>query len=422
VGKLIAEIVKPIEEEYGASIRGLMRDLRNLLAGESWSKTPELAHFDKVANENLEPLFPSVRVELEIPEPRLGDIFRASTLLVYENDEKMPRDIGNMGHGARRTIQMALIRHLAEVRKQNIHVQSKRLLLIDSPELFLHPQAVELVRVSLKKLSREGYQVIFATHSAQMVTSEDVATSLLIRKTSQRGTFKRQRIEDAVRQVIKDAPSQLQLLFSLSNSNELLFADNVLLTEGKTELRILPRIFERLTDDSFALIKCALIRQGGVSNTRKSIQVLHAMDLPVKAIVDLDYAFTNGTSHKFLKRKDPDLNELMRILERLSREHGIRLMNGLPVNKNSSMSAAQAFALLAQQEEAKPLIQNLHSKLLKSNIWLWTQGAIEEHLGLKGKNESTWSNFLARLRREEPEHVIPDFKGVKRLMHWIKQR
>jgi len=420
VGKLIGEIIKPIEDHYSAQIDATMKKLRKLLNVNSWERAQELAEFDAMANTNLEPLFPSVNVRLHIPTPRLGEIFKKGTLLVYENDDQNPMDISAMGNGARRSIQMALIRQLAEVRRDRIHSKSRRLLLIDCPELYLHPQAVELVRVSLKRLSQEGYQVIFATHSAQMVTSDDVGTSLLIRKTPNRGTFKRQRVEDAVKQVIQDAPSQLQMLFSLSNSNELLFAENVLLTEGKTELRILPHIFEQITGESFALIKCALIRQGGVSNTKKSMQVLKAMDLPAKAIVDLDYAFTSAVGHRFLKRNDPDLVQLMQLLESMAENLNIRLQNGLPVNRESSMSAAQAYAKLASLPHSRVALKNLHKKLLKHNIWLWTHGAIEEHLGLRGKHEAVWSAFLSRLHREDPKEVIPDHEGVVELCEWIR--
>jgi putative ATP-dependent endonuclease of the OLD family len=422
VGKLIGEIIKPLEQRYHVQLSTTLKKLNSIFSADGWDRAPELLEFDSQCNANLEPLFPSMRVKLHVPSPKLSEIFKTGTLHVFESDEANPADVSTMGTGARRTIQMALIRQLAEVRKANIHHHSRRLLLIDSPELYLHPQAVELVRVSLKKLSKEGYQVIFATHSAQMVTSEDVGTSLLIRKTPGRGTFKRQRIEDAIKQVITDAPSQLQMLFSLSNSNELLFADNVLLTEGKTELRILPHIFEMVTNESFALIKCALIRQGGVSNTKKSIQVLSAMDLPTRAIVDLDYAFTSAVGHHFLKKKDPDLHILQEILAEFAKQKDIRLINGLPVNRNSAMPAAQAYAQLASNSEARPYIHNLHRKLLKHNIWLWTRGAIEEHLGIQGKNEQAWSEFITRVRTEDIKNVIPDYRGVVKLCEWIKKR
>jgi hypothetical protein len=420
VGRLIGEIVKPLEERYSAQIEQSLKGLRKLVHADGWQRAEELAEFDERANANLAPLFPNIDLKVHIPIPSVGDIFRSGTLRVYDDENRPPQSIDQVGEGTRRTIQMALLRQLAEVMEKRAHRKSRRLLLIDSPELYLHPQAVELVRVSLKNLADEAYQIVFATHSAQMVTSEDVGTSLLIRKVGRRGTCKRQRIEDAVKQVIRDAPSQLQMLFSLSNSNELLFAENVLLTEGKTERRLLPRIFETLVGESFALIKCALIRQGGVSNTRKSMQVLHAMDLPTKAIVDLDYAFTSAPAHNYLSKKDKDLQYLLELMDEIAEEKGIRLQNGLPVNRNSSMSAAAAYAVLAAMPEAQEAIVSLHEKLLKKDIWLWTRGAIEDHLGLTAKNENAWATFLKDLQQKNPEDVIRDYDSVMQLCQWIR--
>ena len=418
--KLMHEIFKPLERKFGGELSQVIEQFTELLAPGSDKRADEIQAFDKEVNAALRPLFPSVKVELDIPVPTLETFLKSATIKVVDEDDGFERDISRMGAGSQRAIQMALIRYLAEIKKHhNNHYLSRKLLLIDSPELFLHPQAVELVRVALKNLSNEGYQVIFATHSAQMVTSEDVSTSLLIRKNKQRGTFMRKRMEDAVRQVVKDAPSQLQMLFSLSNSNELLFADYVLLTEGKTEWRVLPALFERITGQSFALIKCALVRQGGVSNTRKSMQVLSAMDIPVRAIVDLDYAFTTATRDGFLDANDPDITECRNLFRELACHNHLRLVNGLPVNKHSNISASMAYAMMAAMPEAERPIRNIHEKLCDQGIWVWTRGAIEEHLGLNGKNEMVWRNFIERSRSKNFIQTLPDYDGITALCQWI---
>ena len=418
--KLMHEIFKPLERKFGGELSQVIEQFTELLAPGSDKRADEIQAFDKEVNAALRPLFPSVKVELDIPVPTLETFLKSATIKVVDEDDGFERDISRMGAGSQRAIQMALIRYLAEIKKHhNNHDLSRKLLLIDSPELFLHPQAVELVRVALKNLSNEGYQVIFATHSAQMVTSEDVSTSLLIRKNKQRGTFMRKRMEDAVRQVVKDAPSQLQMLFSLSNSNELLFADYVLLTEGKTEWRVLPALFERITGQSFALIKCALVRQGGVSNTRKSMQVLSAMDIPVRAIVDLDYAFTTATRDGFLDANDPDITECRNLFRELACHNHLRLVNGLPVNKHSNISASMAYAMMAAMPEAERPIRNIHEKLCDQGIWVWTRGAIEEHLGLNGKNEMVWRNFIERSRSKNFIQTLPDYDGITALCQWI---
>ena len=418
--KLMHEIFKPLERRFGGELSQVIEQFTELLSPGSDCQAEEIKAFDKEVNSALRPLFPSVRVELDIPVPTLETFLKSATIKVVDEDDGFERDISRMGAGSQRAIQMALIRYLAEIKKHhNNHYLSRKLLLIDSPELFLHPQAVELVRVALKNLSNEGYQVIFATHSAQMVTSEDVSTSLLIRKNRERGTFMRKRMEDAVRQVVKDAPSQLQMLFSLSNSNELLFADYVLLTEGKTEWRVLPALFERITGQSFALIKCALVRQGGVSNTRKSMQVLSAMDIPVRAIVDLDYAFTTATRDGFLSANDPDITECRNLFRELACHNHLRLVNGLPVNKHSNISASTAYAMMASMPEAERPIRNIHNKLCEQGIWVWTRGAIEEHLGLNGKNEMVWRNFIERSKSKNFVQTLPDYDGIEALCQWI---
>ena len=418
--KLMHEIFKPLERKFGGELSQVIEQFTELLSSGSDRQAEEIQAFDKEVNTALRPLFPSVRVELDIPVPTLETFLKSATIKVVDEDDGFERDISRMGAGSQRAIQMALIRYLAEIKKHhNNHYLSRTLLLIDSPELFLHPQAVELVRVALKNLSNEGYQVIFATHSAQMVTSEDVSTSLLIRKNKERGTYMRKRMEDAVRQVVQDAPSQLQMLFSLSNSNELLFADYVLLTEGKTEWRVLPALFERITGQSFALIKCALVRQGGVSNTRKSMQVLTAMDIPVRAIVDLDYAFTTATCDGFLQANDPDITQCRNLFRELACHNHLRLVNGLPVNKHSNINASTAYAMMASMPEAERPIRNIHEKLCKQGIWVWTRGAIEEHLGLNGKNEMVWRNFIERSKSKNFLQTLPDYDGIEALCQWI---
>ena len=418
--KLLHEIFKPLERRFGGEFNEILNKFSEMLSPGGENQAAEIQSFDREVNDKLRPLFPSVRVELDIPIPTLETFLKTATLKVIDEDDGFERDINRMGAGSQRAIQMALIRYLAEIKKHhNNHYLSRTLLLIDSPELYLHPQAVELVRVALKNLSNEGYQVVFATHSAQMVTSEDVSTSLLIRKNRERGTYMRKRMEDAVHQVIQDAPSQLQMLFSLSNSNELLFADYVLLTEGKTEWRVLPALFERITGQSFALIKCALVRQGGVSNTRKSMQVLDAMDMPVRSIVDLDYAFTTATRDGFLEANDPDIKMCRNLFRELAFHNHLRLVNGLPVNKHSNISASKAYAMMAAMPEADKPIRSIHAKLRSQGIWVWTRGAIEEHLGLEAKNETAWSNFIERSKSQNFVRNLPDYEGITELCKWI---
>lgn len=427
IGRLISEIIAPIEERYGGQAKDAMEVLKKALDADGEDRAQELKDFDAKANEKLKVLFPSVSIRLHVPTPELKEFFKSGTIKVYEDEQGVGKDIGSFGSGAQRSIQMALIRQLAEVRKGADPAPARTLLLIDEPELYLHPQAVEQVRVALKQLSKEGYQVIFATHSAQMVTAEDVNTALLIRKNAQNGTHRRKRVEDAINEIlVGDHDSQLELMFSLSNSNQILFAESVLLIEGKTESKVLPRLFEVVSGgETFGMIKCALVKQDGGGNTCKSMKILNAMDVPAKAIVDLDYAFTQGILDGIVAADDPDVLACKAIFTSMSDAGEIDLApEGLPKNPKEvgKKKRDQAFSEMAACEAGQQCVQNLHDKMKGKNIWLWKKGAIEAHLGLTGKTAQVWARFVKEITEaEDCQTVLSDFEEISRLVAWIKE-
>jgi len=132
----------------------------------------------------LQEYFPGVAVHLEIPVPEMSTLLKGATLKVSESSG-IVREFSTLGHGAQRSIQMALIQYLAELQDANSRgngERRQRMLIIDEPELFLHPLAIEQVREALKKLSQTGYQVLFSTHSPLMIDRVSVPDTRLVRK------------------------------------------------------------------------------------------------------------------------------------------------------------------------------------------------------------------------------------------------
>lgn len=421
IGKLLSEIIGPIEEQYGEQLRTVLDGIKNVLDADGENRATELNQFDQQVNDKLDAFFPDINVKVHVPIPELKEVFTKGTIKVYENQSQNGTDVSALGHGAQRSIQMTLIRHLADLKIASQEQTTTTLLLIDEPELYLHPQAIEILRVSLKKLANQGYQVIFTTHSPFMITEKDVSNTILIRKNSTLGTHKRSSLKSAIPQVEKEAQHQLTLLFALSNSSNILFSERVVLTEGKTEKRLIPFLIETITSNTLGIHKCALVEQVGSGNTRKSKMVLNMMDLPCKAIVDLDYAFKHAAVDGFLADNDADLTACITELASIATKNGIALDdNGLPTKKNSSMSAAEAFALLAQQPNIQSNIGNLKTKLQAENIWIWKKGTIEKHLNLTGKTESIWVNFVNDVESNGIETVLPnDHTEITECINWI---
>lgn len=418
IGKLLAEFCSAVKDKNSVRIDRHLGAISRRMGADGNKRLPELNEIDTSINKKIDEIFPGISLKLHFETPTFEDIFKAGTVRVYEDGSDISRDFTAYGHGAQRSIQMALVRHLAEIRKE-AEAPTTTLLLIDEPELYLHPFAIEQVREALHILSLSGYQVFFSTHSAQMITAERAQHTLLVRKTTE-GTKTRARLKDALEIVLPTAIAQAQHLFSLTQSNQVLFSNKVVLTEGKTELRLLPFLYSNVSGRTLGQDQIAMIETGSVDSIAKSLQVLKAMDLPALAIVDLDYAFRGAVSNNFVDDDSPELIALKKILVRLEGEGKCKLNGGLPSKKDAPCSPAEAFELLASQADAVEHINRLHLTLKNHGIWLWRKGAIEAHIGLPGKKEEHWVKFKSDVESDGAEFHCKDYAGVCELLKWIR--
>lgn len=420
IGKLLAEIIGPIESQYGQQVNAALEGLKDILDAEGVNRAPELVDFDQEINNKLEAFFPDIQVKVHIPTPEIKEVFKKGTIKVYENSQPYPKDVGSLGHGAQRSIQMTLIRHLADLKLIAQQVRTTTLLLIDEPELYLHPQAIEILRKSLNVLSSQGYQVIFSTHSPFMITQKNVSDTILIRKNETLGTYKRTTLKSAIPLIESSSPHQLTLLYSLTNSSNILFSEKVILVEGKTENKLLPVLIEKITSKTILHHKTALVQLDGSGSTKKSIQVLGTMDMPTKAIVDLDFALKQGISEGYLDAGDQDIIDCLNVFSNIASPNNITLgSDGWPV-KSPNISAADAFAILAQDPIAKQNIVNICTKMKTKNIWVWSKGTIENHLNLSGKNEAIWASFINTLETTDLQTLLPnDYEEIENCINWI---
>ncbi|GAA0404654.1 ATP-dependent endonuclease [Cocleimonas flava] len=419
IGKLLGEFLAPVKAAHETELNQHLDEVGRRISSDGDMRFSELSTIDQNVNSKVNDLFPGMSVKLHFDTPTIDELIKAGTLKVFEGVGS-GRDFSSYGHGAQRSIQMALVQYLAEVKRSNNNSNSTTLLLIDEPELYLHPFAIEQIREALVDLSLIGYQVLITTHSAQMITPELAEKTLLIRKSDTSGTHSRLRLTDAIQSVVPNSTHQMEQIFNLAHSNQVLFAENVILTEGKTELRLLPFIFKSVSNLTMGQEKHALIAQSGVHDTKKSLEILAAMDLPSKAICDLDYCFVGAVRDNFLQATDQDLLDLKSLLPNLVQSHGVTLNgNGLP-QKNSTINAAGAFEVLASQAAAIPLIESLHEKMKAQNIWIWKKGAIEAHIGITSKNEIAWAKFKNDVITDGLSQTCNDHQGLLDLVDWLR--
>lgn len=246
IGKLIKEIIGPVAERNSGPVADALAQVAIRLSADGAEKDESLVALDRQIETELARFFPGVVAKTHIQTPEFSDFLKSATIKIYDQqfDQASGRDASSFGHGAQRSVQIALIKCLSDIRRRAAANDARTtLLLIDEPELYLHPQAIEIVMASLSRLASEGYQVAFSTHSANMIARSDAPNALLVRRTAEHGTTCFPRMKDAVEQAINDAEHQSETLFALSNSTKVLFSEKVVLAEGKTERTLLPYLF-----------------------------------------------------------------------------------------------------------------------------------------------------------------------------------
>lgn len=284
IGKLIAAIVDPIRAAHDVDLKAALGLVARKLSAEGEDRADELVQFDDEASRQLGELFPGLGVRLDIPAPEVPDLFKNGFIQVLEDfgSHSTVRKFDSVGHGAQRCVQMALIRYLAE-KKATAQEGKRALLLIDEPELYLLPQGVEQVRQALQKLSDGQYQVVFTTHNPLLLHREQAGATVIVRKPDPTsGTIARLPMTQAINDAIQDAPHQTRMLFDLSRSAEVFFSDRVLLSEGKTEGRLIPLLYERIGGQASRLDKVGLVSMGSASDIPKALTVLRSMQIEAK--------------------------------------------------------------------------------------------------------------------------------------------
>ena len=418
---LLDEIMGPLLAAHD-ELNTALATIRHILTADGDHRSDHLQRFDTDATDALTHFFPGLALDLDLKAVDVKEFFKAGDLYVTDSTTGDRRRFDEMGTGAQRAIQMALIRYLAEARTREGSSPSRRLLLIDEPELYLHPQGVRRLRQALANLAKAGFQVVFSTHSPLMLSRDNAADTVVVGKSADEGVTARKPLRQAVEEAIEGAASQSRTLFELSNLADIYFADRVVLCEGKTDRRLLPLAFERLYGQPPELDHIAFVSLGSCADIPKALTVLEAMGIRACAVADLDFAYTHARSGGLLDREASDIVEAKRILTRLQPEHGFTLSgNGLPQNnKKGGWLAADVWACFAADGDGRAIAEVSHTDLKAAGVWVWPQGCIEQLTGAEDKGEEAIIEQEQRLRimsAVDIEEEMPDFKTC---FDWIR--
>lgn len=199
-------------------------------------------------------------------------------------NDGLETDLNLKGSGIQSVIIIALFKLYSEIR-----TEGNSLLLVEEPELFLHPHANRHMASTLRGFcGTPGVQVIISTHSPQYLLEQKISNIALICKTGK---------ETQVKQV-KSVLNEVKLKRELTESNlELFFSESVILVEGPTERIIFPNIARGINDQfDFDKRDISLVEADGKNNLDVFIDLCNSFKIKWFAIVDKDFSDTPNYS------------------------------------------------------------------------------------------------------------------------------
>lgn len=224
----------------------LSTNIKNNIAGEIDSTT-------KVIAEQLEKVFPEYnKVEIDIkpgniePEKLVaaGSIIRLGK--ASEEGELINGvPLSHHGTGLQRTFLWSALKMLAETGnikkgRTSISAEAPKILLIEEPEAFLHPNAIREAREALYSIADlPGWQVMTTTHSPMFIDlTKDHTTIIRIEKENdEKRTVKTFSTEEV--DFTESEKENLKMLnYCNPYFNEFFFAKTNLLVEGETEFSV----------------------------------------------------------------------------------------------------------------------------------------------------------------------------------------
>lgn len=421
LGQLLKLIFKNIEENNHAAHQSLLSSLNNLdvlLNGPT--RLPEFSRFESQASQEVSNFYSGINIHLDINPPNYDEIIKNSTLSLSDASG-VKRPFSSYGHGAQRTTQMALIKMLATTSSATPSPSLAKVLLIDEPETFLHPQAIESLRDALKVLSNSGFQVIITTHSPLMIDHQQVLNTLMVYKNNVGETLVRNKLSNAI-QTINSNPHQTNIIFSIQTSTHLLFSEHVVLVEGKTETMMIPDLYKLVKGSTLSSNKYCHVECQGSNSIHPMMRVLQAVGYTPKAIADLDYVFKIAPSLNLINRNDADWQACFAWFAANTSQQSFYLgTDGLPTKKNavgdaSAILPEEAFERMASNMQVH--VANLAAKLRAHNIWIWNKGAIEASLGI-AKNHNDRVAFLNLLRTNNNINHATSASDIANCINWL---
>lgn len=185
-----------------------------------------------------------------------------------------------LGGGIQNALVLAILQSFEERKKKGA------IILIEEPEMFLHPQMQRSLYKTFRHIGKNN-QIIYTTHSPHFVSVPNYDEILLVNKDNN-GTFV------TCSNLEKNDRRKEKLIKELDpERNELFFSKKLLLVEGDTEKLTIPEYAKRLNVD-LDRKGITIVEVGGKRNLEEFANIAISFKIPTGIIYDLDSSDFKG--------------------------------------------------------------------------------------------------------------------------------
>jgi len=259
----------------------------NIIEGRD-KRFPQIINLEKTIEKNIKENFKNIKVNIEIPPPDLKTVLQSAE--IHVTDRGVKGGVETKGDGLKRAVLFALLKSLAQLSKPgNLSEDgiNNYIILFEEPELYLHPNAQQLIFDSLFEISK-SIQVIVTTHSPLFFSARKTkGFAKLIKYDSQTETPYSDLISVDLEKDL-DIKDEFQIL-CFENNNVAFFADKVVLVEGDSDLLVLKHIAHTINSDwDFERGKIRMVKVCGKGSFFRFRKFFEKFEIKPFIISDLD--------------------------------------------------------------------------------------------------------------------------------------
>lgn len=267
--------------------------------GDSDERLEEIRKLEQRMNELLKPLA-NCALEIRPTIPSLDDVFGSVDMYA---DDGLSTSIAAKGHGLQRYVILTILRAYVEFRREGTDDRPKgrtMLLLIEEPELYLHPHAQRALMQVLRTIATAQDQVLYSTHSNLFLDMKHFDEICLVRRRQHGKGFATEVTQLSMNATIDDlearhshtnpTPQSMRERYSHAYNpirNEGFFADKVVVVEGQSEEYSLP-IYADALGFNFDRDNISVVSAGGKGIIDRLYRVFNEFGIPCYLIFDGD--------------------------------------------------------------------------------------------------------------------------------------